>query len=390
MWPNSSRQILKVVAAVGLGLLSSQQTVFPRSPQDEAATIPEGLEQAVENIRQSHALDTRVEIFEVHLSRVGNQVTVRGELTDRSLRGVLLDALHEAAGELSIVDSIQVLPAADLQPSVYGIVSVSVANMRKTPSHHSELVNQAILGTVIKLYKYEDGFYYGQNRDRYLGWISSAQMLEVDSLAVLEWQQSQRVVYTANYGLVRDQAKGKGNIIADLVPGAVLKKVGRAGKWMRVAMPDGKIGYVERRSVVDEAEFGGIPTKRDRLISIAKSYLGIPYLWGGTSTKGFDCSGFVQTACRMNNIDLPRDASQQVQVGEPVEPGEHFENVIPGDLLFFGRSPEKISHVGIYLGDYHFIHSSGWVHINSLNPENELYNAYRHRTFQVVRRIHPE
>ena len=140
---------------------------------------------------------------------------------------------------------------------------------------------------------------------------------------------------------------------------------------------------------MDESALRAIPPSRERLIAVARSYLGIPYLWGAASTKAFDCSGFTQTVYRMNNITLPRDASQQVSAGQTVEPGREFENLKPGDLLFFGRNPERITHVAMYLGDRLYIHSAGSVHIRSLDPEHPLFNEYRYDTLQKIKRILP-
>ncbi len=92
----------------------------------------------------------------------------------------------------------------------------------------------------------------------------------------------------------------------------------------------------------------------------------------------------------MNNTPLPRDASQLVLVGEPVEWDDQFDNLLIGDLLFFGEEPDKVTHVAIYLGNRQFIHSSGLVHIKSLDPASPLYDEYRHETFQTVRRILPD
>ena len=89
----------------------------------------------------------------------------------------------------------------------------------------------------------------------------------------------------------------------------------------------------------------------------------------------------------MNNHALPRDASQIAAEGEAVTAGAEFENLVPGDLLFFGRNPERISHCGIYLGDQLYIHSSFSVHINSLDSTHALYNAYRRGAFQKAKRI---
>ncbi len=128
----------------------------------------------------------------------------------------------------------------------------------------------------------------------------------------------------------------------------------------------------------------------ERVLDTARDYLGVPYLWGGTSTKGFDCSGFTQIVYRMNNYSLPRDASQQVQLGRPVALEDDFAHLLPGDLLFFGPRPERITHVALYLGGKRYIHSSGQVHIASLDPADELYNDYRYTTLRTARRVQPQ
>ena len=114
--------------------------------------------------------------------------------------------------------------------------------------------------------------------------------------------------------------------------------------------------------------------------------LGVPYLWGGKSSKASDCSGFTQTVFRANGIQLPRDARQQAMLGETIDAAEDFSNVKPADLLFFG-SGKRITHVGISLGGYDFIHQDSDVHIDSFNPQAENFNAFRKRTLKIIKRI---
>ena len=116
-------------------------------------------------------------------------------------------------------------------------------------------------------------------------------------------------------------------------------------------------------------------------MATSKRLMGLPYLWGGTSTKGVDCSGFTKTIYFLNGIVIPRDASQQIHTGEQIDEDQNFENLMPGDLLFFGSkatdtSSERVVHVGMWIGNNEFIHSAGRVKINSVDKDAHNYDAY--------------
>ena len=119
--------------------------------------------------------------------------------------------------------------------------------------------------------------------------------------------------------------------------------------------------------------------------------MGVPYLWGGTSTKGLDCSGFTKTIYMLHGYVIPRDASQQVHVGELIDAERNFAMLETGDLLFFGRKnedgSEKVVHVGLWLGNNQFIHASGDVHISNMDSTADNYDSYNYKRYLRTKRI---
>lgn len=350
-------------------------------------------ENLIQEISQKYVPDKRVNVFDVTVYEQGNVLIFKGETTVKEAKYELLSKLKE--NSVTVVDSIVVLPSSELGHKIYGVISVSVANMRAKPAHQAELVNQVLMGNNVKILKRHGYWYFVQTEppENYLGWIEEGGLKIFDVDEFKKWEKMEKVIFTDYFGFVYSQKDRKSIPVSDLVMGNILGFVGDEGKWIIVVLPDGRTGYVEKNQVENLEKWRRrVSLNVANLISTAKKFVGFPYLWGGTSVKGFDCSGFTKVVFKMNGFELPRDADQQSHLGVEIDPGKDFENLKPGDLLFFGQraeegKPEKITHVGIYLGNKEFIHCSGKVSVDSFDPKASNFNEYRYKTFVKAKRL---
>lgn len=338
-------------------------------------------------IGKKYAPDKSLNLFTARLTYGDSKWVLRGETTVPAAKAELVSWADSVIGDEKYLDSLRVLPDTDLGDNIYGIINVSVANMRDHPRHSAQMVNQCIMGKAVHLLKKDGGWFLVQTDYGYLGWMTEDSFLRTDQNGKEEWESSKKVKVKELFTMIRSQPEDNAEPVTDVVLNARLKPGKILGKWMEVSTPDGREGYLPHRMVSDEAgeKLSG-DKLRSKIVFTARSMMGIPYLWGGNSPKGNDCSGFTRTVFEANGIYLPRDARQQVFSGEEVVPDENFSNVLPGDLLFFG-SKERITHVGISLGGTEFIHQSGWVHVASLNPGSSVYSPSRKSGLQKIKRI---
>jgi len=348
--------------------------------------------ETINQVKTKYAPDGRLAVFDITWRRDGKSIVLRGEVDAQQAKDELLTQVKQTSG-LQVIDSVDVLPQAKLGSKIYGIVRISVANVRREPEHSAELVTQVLMGTVVKILKINRGWGYCQLPDKYLGWIDDDSFVSGDKDFIEEWNNTHRVIVTQPFGFVKSEPRTDAEPVSDVVVGVTLKDVSHQGKWIKVKLPDNREGYIRMELVEDYSTWqASRQATAENIIRTARQFNGIPYLWGGTSAKGFDCSGFTKTVYWLNGIELPRDANQQVALGEEVDPGQNFENLRKGDLLFFGQKagggkPEKVTHVGIYLGEREFIHCSTLIGINSLDPNAPDFNKYRYDTFIRAKRI---
>ena len=348
------------------------------------------LEEEIQEIKAEFAPDKRVALFDVSVKKKGTSFILIGE----SDMPDAIAAFKEKLGSQNIefIDSIQALPSVELGEKTQAVVNISVANLRSNPKHSAELATQATMGTPVKVLKKEGGWYYIQTPDKYLSWVDDGGITLMDSERFEKWKTGNKIIYTKTYGHAYDAADEK-EIISDLVAGDILEFVKLSDDHFVAAYPDGRIALVR----LDEAEsyFGWIqdmnPTP-ENLVATSKTLMGVPYLWGGTSTKGMDCSGFTKTVYFLNGMVIPRDASQQVHTGKQIDENQSFENLEKGDLLFFGRTAtdstkEKVVHVGMWIGNKEFIHASNMVRVSSIDPKAENYDEYNLNRYLRSKRI---
>ena len=342
--------------------------------------------------KEKFALDKRVAVFNIESSESGDKVLLKGETNLPEAKSELLKMF--AQSKIKIDDKIEMLPSESLGDKKFGVTILSAANLRSKPDHPAELVTQAILGTPIKvLKKGEEGFYLVQTPDDYISWLDNDGFVFMDESELNDWLSSPKIIYTKVCGFSYSDADENSQTVSDLVEGNLLKIIGEDTNFFLVNYPDGRVAYVKK----DEAKlfndwYKALNPTGETILNIAYRFMGTPYLWGGTSTKGMDCSGFTKTVYFLNGIILSRDASQQGNTGELVDVKDGWQNLQAGDLLFFGRKAEgdkkeKITHVAIYIGDGDFIHAAGRIKINSFNKNKSYYSNYRDNMFVKAKRI---
>ena len=275
----------------------------------------------------------------------------------------------------------------------YGVVNISVCNLRRTADFDAEMVSQALLGTPVHIRQMSTNgnpWPEVQTPDGYTGWVHYAAITIMTKKDYHAWNKAPKAVVTALNALVYEKASTKSATVSDAVAGDRLKLLKDRAGWLKVQFPDGRIGFISKKDAMTEKQWRKqLDQSPEAILASARSMLGFPYIWAGMSSKGTDCSGFVRAVLFMHDIIIPRDAGPQSRVGERIK---DKNALVPGDLVFFGRMDgdnPRVSHVGFYLGEGRFIHSLGLVQIGSFNREDPLYDAYNPGRYLFGGRVLP-
>jgi hypothetical protein len=248
------------------------------------------------------------------------------------------------------------------------IVSRAVASVRSCPNPRAELLTQEILGHEVAVMTIRRDWARCRLRDGYLGWMP---------LGALCLSRDYRPSHLVIRRFARIRMGRTGDVIVPL--GSRLRASGEAGRGLAVVLPGGSRGSVSKDSVrrLNQVRWG-----KRRFEEVVREVVGTPYLWGGKSTFGFDCSGLVQFAYEFLGLRLPRDSGEQAGKGRLVG----LSRLRPFDLLFFGAQ-DRIDHVAIHLGRWSILHASGHVKVESLDPLSPQFRGDLLKRLRCARRV---
>jgi cell wall-associated NlpC family hydrolase len=340
------------------------------------------LENLYASIKTTYTPDKRVELFDIKFNFKNSTLQLEGETTSEEAFIILIDSLKNK--KIAFINKVRILPDSAVANQQFAVARNSVINIRSKPKHSAELGTQGLLGMSLKVLDKKGDFYRVQTPDNYISWVDKGGITRMNTFEFNTWTQSEKILFTKNFGHVYADKNTNAPIISDITLGGLLQYISEDTSFYEVKYPDNRIGYIKKEeATVYGSWLKNLISTEENLEKIAKNFQGFPYLWGGTSSKGMDCSGFTKMVYLLNGFVIPRDASQQINAGKIVDTKLDFSDLQKGDLLFFGTKATEdkkqgVRHVGLWLGNHkmEFIHASGNVHLSSMNEDQPNYDEF--------------
>jgi SH3-like domain-containing protein len=280
---------------------------------------------------------------------------------------------------LALLCSIAMIVRASVDPTP-AVINLPVVNMYGKPSADSNVVSQAIFGTNVQVLEDKTPWLKIRTADEYTGWIEASSVVKRDP-----YGSGGRVATVKNLfgSLYRETSITRHQPVHTLPFEARLEVIAEPEtedrRWIQVRLPDNREAWIQRGDVSIDPK----TISREEMLAFSKRFAGLPYLWGGVSTFGYDCSGFVQMLYRQTGVNLPRDAQPQHDWGgmESIALSE----LAPGDLVFFGSSNKRITHIGMFIGSDEFIHATS--HLTPIIQVSKLSGERWKKLLVATRRV---
>lgn len=336
----------------------------------------------VRDVRDAYAPDPRLAVFEVEAEVRGDTLLLLGATSEAAAA----EALHRAAAAMggwrTVRDEVVRLPEADGAEAVHAVVTAAVAPLQVLPAVNTTQVSQAVLGHHVTVLRRSGRWLQCRTGDGYIGWVHCGYVALMEETDAAAWRVGTEGEAWVSLGAeLRD---GAGDLLARLPWGAWVVREDEE----TVRLPDGRRGRPAGELVSAAQRPVRFPLEGAAVVATAGRWLAAPYLWGGVTQGGVDCSGLVQALYRLHGRVLPRDSDQQSRVGDEIDPGG-FDAFLPGDLLFFAEEPGRCTHVVLAEGGSRIVHASlgngGVARNDLLGPLN--YERELRRIFLCARRV---
>lgn len=327
------------------------------------SSLAADVNKVLDNLKSQIASDKRVAIWDVKAVKKSGIAVIEGAVGFQEQKDAISSELQK--NNIKFKNNVKVLAYSIDSKHQWALVKLSIATLRCEPSHSAEVATQAIMGMPLRVIEKSGDWYRVQCPDNYIAYVPESSLRFVTRTQLYIWKSADRYIFTEYDGRLVTEPGGD-ETVSDLVMGCILEKVEDNGEWIKLTTPDGRAGWVQVSCVENFGSWAQQDIDLKKIEKTAKRMMGSGYLWGGTSTKVTDCSGLVKVSYFSNGIILQRDASQQALTGLKIK---DWHDAQLCDLLFFGNSKTgRVTHVGLYLADGKYIHCSGRVKVNDLNP----------------------